>query len=780
MTKSVGGSAYVSFTSTLNWNGGSCTNNFAIWGACWTIDMNSIMTLADTDVYNAHAVAGSVVFLNHMSEFIGTNLRVKDSYADGQGGCFYAYGSCSTTCTNCTLTHCYSPRGFGGLAVVQSFSSLYLYGTLVLDAQAVNSIAGAVLATGNAVVVIDKGTVIRNAIGQLGGAFKNEGQSTVSVLGTVHGGAYYGASGGALILNNALLIGNTAGANGAAILAVAGEQITMTNNTQILNNRAENFGGAFYLSGGATFTIQGPAVISGNQAAASGGAFYYDNEAVISLSGPEIQMTKNLAPIGSLGSIFALPGQTIIRPPEFDGSHINGTIFIQYTQSSQVFMDSHTFLGWPNVKLMGRASSLGFANLEYFNATTINFVSYLPTFSVFATDFFGNPVEANLWNPVIVKISEISQNATVDGEILKAILDEKNNQVTFSGLRIPQPGQYVLQANGFFTSLDLAEGGTWPTFYLNVITCDERKEMLYPVSNVCVPIRNTASSVRVGIGAAAIVGILFVGLNMVGLMKYQTLKLIRSNSVMFLFLSCLGCCLCLVSLVVQMSTFTLSCKAAAVLDNVGFALIFGSLCVKSVRIQVLFDEKRSQKSKMNIAVFVSDSVLTGYVAIGCILMVVFIIGWFMVLPPTTIDVITGDQAVTERCNLASTFGILITAIRIVVIFFAAFMAFQIRNVPSVYNESKFLGFTTYNWFLFSALLNALVEFAIVDSNTSFVVAGIAILVPTIMTVALLVTAKLWVCVFDPDGARMISFEGTSDRENTGGPSTSHQKQSATA
>ncbi|KAI9338201.1 7 transmembrane sweet-taste receptor of 3 GCPR-domain-containing protein [Obelidium mucronatum] len=733
-----GGDLLIQHTATVtcnncsSYNCGSCVNNNAVWGACWVIDMNSKMFLKDAEVVNAHAVAGSVVFLNHMSSFTGTSLRIKDSYADGQGGCFYSYGNCATTCYNCTFNHCYSPRGFGGLAVVQSFSSMYLYGTLVLDAQAVNSMAGAILGTGSAVVVLDQGTVIRNAIAPLGAALKNEGQSTISVLGgsqiinctaSINGAAYYGASGGTFIVNNAIISDNTARGDGGAIIAVGGENVFISNNSQLLNNKATRYGGAFFGSGeGTTFKIQGPVQLSGNKAGTAGGAFYYDSLATVELSGNDVQMKDNSAQTGDLAAVYTILGGDITRPKDFDGSKLFGTIYIEFTEVSLHFLAAGTFSGMSNVKLRGRASSLNIANVTSFNNMTINFASKIPTFSVYAVDVFGNSVPANMWNPVIVLVSEVAHNATIEGENLKAILDEKTNSVWFTGLRIPEAGEFKIQVSGFYTSLDLAPNAVWPSFGMTVVTCDADTQM------------NTAQSYRSGIAGAAIVATLFVALNMAGLMKYRTLKLMRSNSIRFLVLACAGCVLCLASLIVQISTFQLSCKVAAVLDNIGFALIFGALCVKSVRIQVLFDNKRSQKSKLNIAVFVSDNVLTGYVIIGCTLMILFLVAWFMVTSPDPIVMITGEQAVTQRCNLTSTFGILITVIRIVVIFFAAFMAFQIRNVPSVYNESKFLGFATYNWFLFTA---------------------VAILVPTIMTVALLVSVKLWICVFNPDAARMI-------------------------
>ncbi|KAI9344278.1 7 transmembrane sweet-taste receptor of 3 GCPR-domain-containing protein [Obelidium mucronatum] len=712
---------------------------------------NSRLALANiTFDSNSAAAAGGVIFLNHISVFNATNIRIKDSYADSQGGCLYSYGGGVAIFEKSLIDHCYSPTGFGGFAVMQADSELYIYNTVIQNTAA-GWVGGAVLGIGNSTIVLDRGSV----------AFQNEGQSKFSILGGSQVINCKSLSSGGVYHGDSVISGNSA----------IRRRIVITN-TVLSGNRAKGIGGAIHAAHRGNFVLNGPITLTDNQAEI-GGAISVDTRANVTIVGTQIDIRNNNATVGPLAAILSVPGGYLLMPGSKVGNSISGNIYVEYTATSLDLIHLNQLFDMPEVKLFGKASQLNIANITSLDNSTINFASKFPTFSVNAQDPFGNPVPVRFENPVIVSVTDAAQKAVIEGETIKAILDKETNAVQFIGLKINKPGTFDIKVSGMF-GLDLPPGASSPTFRITVAVCNAETEMLYPGNNLCVQIVNTPESHRVWVACAGGVATIFLLANLLGLQKYSTLKLIRSNSIVFLSMTCVGGILCLFSLVTGASHYRHACMISISLDNIGFALMFGALCVKSVRIQILFDEKRSQKSKMGVAAYVSDTVLTLYVLVGCIMMILFLVAWMVVSSPDPIPMITADQAVTQRCHTGTNFGIAITLIRIVIIFFAGFLAYQIRNVPSVYNESKILGFATYNWFIFSALLNALVEFSIADPSLAFVINAVAILVPTIITVGLLVSHKLKICITNPDAARMITGDSTQDSNGTnGGTAANH-------
>ncbi|KAI8618305.1 clustered mitochondria-domain-containing protein [Chytriomyces sp. MP71] len=779
-SKSVGAAAYVNTASTLNWNGGSCINNTASWGGCLMIDAASTVHANSLFIQTVTATAGGAIFLNHESVFNGTNITMIGNSASAQGGCFYSYSGCTTTCYECRIDSC-STAGFGGTAVTQEGSSMSLYNSSVTNSQAPNGPGGAFLLLGGSFLTLDH-SEIRGAVAENGAAIENQG-ATINIRNSVidnctatdssmGGGVYESISGSEFFSTNSIF-SNNAGADGGAFRLGRADYVEFGEGTVIMNNVAST-GGAISATHGAKVAFNSSCVVTGNSAQLIGGAFYIDT-GNITLKGSSRHMTlaNNSAPIGSLAWIQSQPGGSIqILSNETMFNNIDGDIFVLHSATASIMLKQGLPANLPNVHFHGTAASLSVLNATNFNNSVINFASSLPPFCVVARDMFGNLASVNLHAPVIVNVSEVSVSASIAGETIKAILDDRTRSVCFNSLRLNQPGDFELQVQGVPGTLDLPPIIVYPKFSVTVAVCNPEEEILYTAGLYCVPIKNPASSTRIGTATASAAILAFILINLALMIRHRRLKLIRSNSTRFLIASLLGCALSLGSIVVQGKKYAGSCATAIILDNIGFALVFGSLCVKSVRIQVLFDDKRSQKKKINMAKIYSDNVLTIWVFLGCAVMGIFLAFWFILDRVEPVTMVNAVEAVTERCNMATSWGISLTVIRIVVIFFASFMAYQIRNVPSVFNESKLLGFTCYNWFIFSALLNALAEFSINDPDVDFIVSSVAVIVPTLTTVILLHSFKLWICITDPNRARLMDMElsDTGDGGNNQVPS----------
>ncbi|KAI8835794.1 7 transmembrane sweet-taste receptor of 3 GCPR-domain-containing protein [Chytriomyces cf. hyalinus JEL632] len=770
MSASVGGGFVVSASSLLTWTGGSCVNNTARWAGCVMVDGASRLMASNIAFRSASAVAGGAIFLNHESVFNGTNLAFKDVYSTDQGG-------------------------FGGTAVTQGNSRIELHNSRILGSVALGA-GGALLALGDSFILLDEDSEIRNAVGASGAAIANQGgQVTLhnsriinctAVDESAGGGAYEGVSGaqGALYTMNAMILNNT-GAFGGAFRCGSKEALYFGTGTVIDGNTASQHGGAIYAITQSKVHLNASVTISNNHATGGtsyGGAIFTDSLAEIQITGLVIAR-NNTSKFGSFAAIMSPLHKNLFTVPE-QLVNVEGRVFVYHSDVAAVMLKAGTMSMLPKVAFSGRASGVFVQNQASLENSVVNFAAAVPDFFVEARDMFGNQVAVSYYQPVIVTVSEVSRGAKILGETTKAILDDKANNVRFSELRIRDAGPFVLQVSAFTATLDLPPGSSWQKFNVMIAVCNPVTERLFVPSSICVPVRNVSQATRYGIVFTAVAVILFTLSNLTLLAKHRRLKLIRSNSIRFLAATLLGVFLSLFSIVVQMSPFTHHCQISVALDNIGFSIIFGSLCVKAVRIQVLFDQKRSQKQKVNLASKYNDNILTGWVFVGCAVMAAFLAAWFTINSPEPVDDISFEMAVTDRCNIATGFGLALTVLRMVIILFTSFLAFQIRNVPSVFNESKvtcfsitnpsptiqpkklfswqFLGFTAYNWFLFSALLNALVEFSIRDPNIAFILRAIAILVPALLTVVLLYSVKLYVCVMDPDAARFVETDkGTS-------------------
>ncbi|ORY09784.1 hypothetical protein BCR33DRAFT_864776 [Rhizoclosmatium globosum] len=760
-TLSNGAASSIQQTSTLNWIGGTCINNTAHWAGCFMSDTKSVTNAQDIYAQNLTAGAGAFNFLNQASTFVGKNVTVVGALATGQAGCLYSYGSGTTNCTNCRFTGCYT-QGFGGAGVIQAGSTGYFYNTIFEGSTSPGG-AGSLFAISNAVITLDGGSVIRNSVGLYGGAFWNDdsnviitGGSSIKNCSATHGGAYFGITGGSLSLNNGAIIGCSADSIGGAIHAIDKHTLYLGDGVQVANNVASN-GGAIYLDLTSSATVNGSTAFVNNSASTMGGAIMTAGSATLTLIGNLISSSANSAPFGTFVAITTLPPFDMTSTAVTNNPLLSGNIYVSNTATGLQMLQKKNFIGLPNIKLFGGASQLVLEDSSTINNTIINFAAPLPPFSVHAQDVFGNTVPANLNAPVIVQVASTS-NAAMSGDNTKAIVNATSNAAQFSGLRLANPvaGNYTFVIRGFPGSLQQPPGALWQTFQITISVCDQLTQRLSTGTNTCVDIVNTSDSTRLGIGAAAIVCIVFGLFNLICLFFFRELKLIKANSLVFLSLTNVGCLLCLASLVIQISTAQNSCTAAAAVDNIGFALIFGSLLVKTSRIRIIFDEKLRRKIKVP-----TDAKLSAWVLAFLVFMGGLLAAWFVVQSPEPVDMITASMAVTTRCNTATTFGVIVTIVRIVIIMFSAVLSFQIRDVPSTFNESKMLGFSAYNWFLFSALLNALVVFAINDPNTAFAIGGVAIIVPTVTTIFLLISVKVQLCIFNPIEANKIETTTSS-------------------
>ena len=69
---------------------------------------------------------------------------------------------------------------------------------------------------------------------------------------------------------------------------------------------------------------------------------------------------------------------------------------------------------------------------------------------------------------------------------------------------------------------------------------------------------------------------------------------------------------------------------------------------------------------------------------------------------------------------------------------------------SDFNESKTIFFTTYNWVLFGGIFSLIANFGVNDTDAVFIINSMSILIPQLLTFAILILYKVYFCSFHPD------------------------------
>jgi len=181
--------------------------------------------------------------------------------------------------------------------------------------------------------------------------------------------------------------------------------------------------------------------------------------------------------------------------------------------------------------------------------------------------------------------------------------------------------------------------------------------------------------------------------------KYSQLKVIRAASPVLLRIIILGAFFIYsTTLVLYPRPHIITCTLRIWLREIGFALSYGALMLKTWRISVIF-RVRSAK-----AVKITDMDLIKRLGAIVGMFVLFLIIRTLVSPPRVIIGRTADNLKAFLCE-SNWWDHSFTIMELCILLWGIRLCIMVRKAPSEFNESRFISMTIYNEFLLSIFLN---------------------------------------------------------------------------
>ncbi|KAJ3106384.1 hypothetical protein HDU97_006369 [Phlyctochytrium planicorne] len=241
----------------------------------------------------------------------------------------------------------------------------------------------------------------------------------------------------------------------------------------------------------------------------------------------------------------------------------------------------------------------------------------------------------------------------------------------------------------------------------------------------------------------------FISLALAGAMVlYLKQKIFKASSPVFLALILVGANISFISiyLLSQYPMTSSSCITYGWLKYLGFAVVFGSLIVKTYRIFVIFTTKK--KGKQNL----SDGVLMSYFMVLLAIWVIILLIWTIVpsqRPFLDSDVryklddfgAVASVEVMPYCNFTS-FNYVCLAAMVITLAVGVFLTYAVRDTPGAFNESQWMAYAIYNWVVIGIVLNAIANFAVSNPDIIFVMEALTVIITQTGVCILMIVPKL--------------------------------------
>ncbi|KAK7487087.1 hypothetical protein BaRGS_00021582, partial [Batillaria attramentaria] len=135
--------------------------------------------------------------------------------------------------------------------------------------------------------------------------------------------------------------------------------------------------------------------------------------------------------------------------------------------------------------------------------------------------------------------------------------------------------------------------------------------------------------------------------------------------------------------------------------HMGFALLYGSLLIKTWRISVIFNSRK----KVNLP----DKVLLQRLVPLPAVMAIFLSCWTVIGPPQVITVTMDDTKKFFSCSL-DYWTYAVYGVEALLLLFGVYLCFTVRKAPAHFNESKHITWSTYNAIILGIFIITLTQF----------------------------------------------------------------------
>lgn len=273
------------------------------------------------------------------------------------------------------------------------------------------------------------------------------------------------------------------------------------------------------------------------------------------------------------------------------------------------------------------------------------------------------------------------------------------------------------------------------------------------------------SSTGATILIVTIVGLLFAAVCTILLIKWKDERVIKSASLPFALMMCLGAIIGLLSnfLLLDRPTDAI-CHARAWMTGLGFVTFLGNFLVKVWRIHAIFN------AKVLVKVKIADSKLHMYFSILLGIQILILAVYSGIGQPSVERVPHVNQyAVYDTVCVvhdANLWNLLIALYAAALLLYGVYLSIQVRNLASLFNEAKLLGGSIYNMIFVAVVCGPILLFLDMPPTASALIRSLAAFA--------MFTGSLGIVFVPKFGMVAIKQRGLESRESQSGSQISGQ------
>jgi len=284
-------------------------------------------------------------------------------------------------------------------------------------------------------------------------------------------------------------------------------------------------------------------------------------------------------------------------------------------------------------------------------------------------------------------------------------------------------------------------------------------------------------SVRIGFGCVvALCASFSVGL-LIWMWRMKEFRVIQASSPTFLFLVVIGANISYAGVFITiLEPSALVCGLYPWFKYLGFAVVFGSLLIKTYRIEVIFNSKSRRIAAIKDAALLLR--LGVYVGIWVIVLGVYV-GVEALRPFVDhIDELQDDAFfVRNRVALVCEYGYWnygMMGLVVGTLVYGCCLTYWVKDTPSAFNESRWIALSIYNWTFVGIIVQTITLKAIVDADMIFVAEVVMVVITQTGVIALMFLPKVQAVYMGNGNVLSTGFQNDSvhDSDDRIGPAKS--------
>eukprot|EP01137_Pigoraptor_chileana_P036447 Opistho-2@32048 len=768
-----GGAIYAQEGAVISMQDSVCANNMAgNLGGCFHADTSVSLAILRSTFTNNKATSGGAISLMDGASATLTSCTIDKNNVLDVGGAVVLQGRAIFNATSTVIVNNVARHDAGAILAnivtgVPSIANVALTDS-VLSNNTCSDSSGALFAKGQAVVLFRRTRVEFNVAKVNGGAARISDQCIALFDRTVFAHNTASVSGGALYLDTASLTTTTnssfesnKAAFGGAVAITMLQEITagafIASSTAFKNNEAKTSGGAISQDNGyltltnATFTENianrpdiETAVLAVQTVAEQdgGGAVYSTLSSVFSFfTASNSSFIDNTANRGVGGAVLLYHSPGAVRAV-FTHCVLTGNLA---AMGASLHIENPRA---PAISLVGSVVEGNVAQLAGVNGdrptTGIHSVSFslasapvvysgqtLSGFSAATFDAYGPSFsDGDLFQVALIRAGGDFALFKLHGDTLKA---STRGNVQFSDLNVHGiPGDYILSVNL------LADPSVSSQVGVTVLPCPDDKNHAVENDSDGVPVchafrtnyeRNQGLLIAVAVlcGLGICMALSFYG----ALLYFHDDRIVKASQPRFLYVLVLGALVAYVGLILDMPSPTDSyCIAQNWLWHISFALIYTPLFTKTWRVKKIFTNKdltlKLNLSDRHLMLFVGASL-----AAVCIVLAV----WTGLRPQfvQVVDDATNPLLQYSECSVNIGWTAITWAVEGIFVLWGCILAYETRSIPDNFNESRFLAFAVWNYFVINMVVLPISLVITHNPNAQFVLRSLSLfLTPTMV------------------------------------------------